>query len=346
MVCKWTEVRYPGVPVMHMKLFVLTQALLIFALASASAAAAPTFKDRMEAQKLAQEAKQLSRQGKHKQAAKNYKKADKLMPAPSYKLEMAKELLELEDLVQANEVLLECMDQGPIRQWAEKAAQKKCIELASKVDDRLPRIAVVVIEPSSEEVIIMIDGEDYDPSDGEIGFNPGKHEITAEAEGFANFKKKVTLKEGDRETVEITLKGRKKEPEKEEEADDEGGGLSPIPAYIGWGLGAVGLGVGIGFGIAAITSTNDVLTLYGCENGVCPPEAEADLDVAKLNGNLSTAGFIVGGVGIAGGTILYLLADTDGDDESEESEDEDEGMLKIEARPMIGPGYVGVSGTF
>lgn len=328
------------------QLFLISQTILFVALISSAATAAPTFKDRMEAQKLAREAKQLSRRGKHKQAAKNLKKADKLMPAPSYKLETAKELLELDDLVQANEMLLECMDQGPIRQWAEKSAQKKCIELASKLDDRMPRIAVVVIEPSSDEVIIMIDGEDYDPSDGEIGFNPGKHQITAEADGFKNFKKKVTLKEGDRETVEITLEGRKKEPEKEEEAEDSDGGLSPIPAYIGWGLGAVGVGVGIGFGIAAITSTNDVLSLYDCKNGVCPPEAEADLDVAKLNGNLSTAGFIVGGVGIAGGTILYLLADTDGDDTEESDDDGDEGMLKIEARPLIGPGYVGVTGTF
>jgi hypothetical protein len=44
---------------------------------------------------------------------------------------------------------------------------------------------------------------------------------------------------------------------------------------------------------------------------------------------------------------LYLLADTDDDDDEEEGDDDDdEGMLKIEARPMLGPGYVGVTGSF
>ncbi len=322
-------------------------AALAVLLAATSAQAAPTFKDRMEASKLGQQASLLARQGKHKEAAKAYKKADKLVPAPSYKLGLAKALLELDDLVQANEVLLECMAQGPIQQWNEKAAQKQCIDLGSKVDDRMPRIAVVVLDPSSDEVIIQIDDEDYSPSEGEVGFNPGSYTVTAEAEGYRSFKKKVTLKEGDRETVEITLEAKKKAKTKEVEPDEEdGSGLSPIPAYIAWGVGAVGVGVGIGFGIAAITTTNEVITVYECDNGVCPPEAEDDLNVAKLNGNLSTAGFIVGGVGIAGGTILYLLADTGGDEGDEVDEEAARGKLSIAARPLIGPGYIGVVGTF
>jgi tetratricopeptide (TPR) repeat protein len=263
------------------RLLVSVQAAFVILLATSFVVAAPSFKDRMTAKKLGAEAKQLAQRGKHEKAAKKYSKADKLVPAPSYKLALAKVLLELEDLVQASEVLEECMDQSPVRQWGEKNAQKKCIELASEVDDKMPRLAVVVIEPSSEDVIIQIDGEDYDPSEGEIGYNPGKFKITAEAEGYEDYTKKVRLEEGDRTTIEITLKGGVDEDDEEEETEEDSGGLSPIPAYIAWGLGAAGVGVGIGFGIAAIQTTNKVLADYGCENGQCSAEAENDLNIAK-----------------------------------------------------------------
>ena len=319
------------------RLLVSIQAAFVVLLASSFAFAAPSFKDQLKARKLTAEAKKLAQKGKKTKAAKKFAKADKLVPAPSTKLELAKILVDLEDFVQASDVLEECMDQSPVRAWGEKKAQTKCIELASEVDDKMPRLAVVVIEPSSEEVIIMIDGEDYDPSEGEIGYNPGKFKITAEADGYDDYKKKVKLEEGDRKTIEITLKGGIDEEDEEDEEDEDSGGLSPIPAYIAWGLGAAGVGVGIGFGVAAIQTTNQVLADYKCENGECPKEAENDLNIAKLNGNLSTAGFIIGGVGVAAGTILYLLADTgdDGDEEEGDDDDDDDGMLKIEARPIL-----------
>ena len=160
------------------RLLVSSHVAFVILLATSFAFAAPSFRDRMQARKLGATAKQLARQGKHEKAAKKYAQADKLVPAPSYKLELARVLLELEDYVQSSEVLEECMDQTGIQQWGEKSAQKKCIELASEVDDKMPRLAVVVIEPSSEDVIIQIDDEDYDPSEGEIGYNPGKFKIT------------------------------------------------------------------------------------------------------------------------------------------------------------------------
>ncbi|MEZ4444684.1 MAG: hypothetical protein R3B72_36755 [Polyangiaceae bacterium] len=305
--------------------------------------AAPDWQNRKEAQKLVLEAKGLAKQGDFKKAAKKYKKADELTPAPSYKLELARMLVALEDFVQAAEVLTGCVETEP-RQWAEKVAFKKCQQLQAEVEERTPTLEVTVFEPSADQVSIRIDGDAYDPAEGPLAFNPGKVKVEASADGYEEFSKTVKLKEGDRETLEITLKGGKKakKDEEEDEEGDDGGGLSPIWAYSTWGLGAVGLGVGIGFGIAAIKSTNEILRLYGCEDGVCPPEAAADLDTAKLNGNVSTAGFIIGFAGLTTGTILYLLS---GDDE-DESEPSDEEGVEVEAKPILGPGFIGVTGTF
>jgi hypothetical protein len=325
--------------VMSMKRSALLVGLVV-GLFAAEASAAPTFKDRMEAQKLGVEAKRAAIQKDHKTAAKKFKKADELVPAPSFKLELAKQLVELGDLVQASEVLQTCMDQGPIQQWIEKRAQTQCIELASKLDDRIPRLHIDVFKPSADQVTIKVDGEEYDPAEGELRFNPGEYEIVATAQGYKTFTQTVKLDEGANKSIEISLKGGPVAKKKVEEKEDDDGGLSPVPAYVAWGLGAVGIGVGIGFGVAAIQTTNEVLDVYGCEDNECPPEAEEDIAVAQLNGNLSTAGFIVGGVGLVGGTILFIVSVTGGSDE------EDNGDSAVEVMPIVGPGFVGASGKF
>jgi tetratricopeptide (TPR) repeat protein len=313
-------------------------------LAASFAFAGPSFKELNEAKKLAADGKQLAKKGDFAKAAKKYKKADDLVPAPSYKLELARMLLEVGDLVQANQVAKACAETSP-RQWAEKKAHKECQSLAKEVDERVPTLEITVFEPSADQVTVKVDGNDFDPAEGAVEYNPGSYAISATADGFADFSEKVKLAEGDVTAVEVRMKkvGAAAAADDVEE-EDGGGGLSPVPAYISWGIGAVGLGVGIGFGVAAIKSTNEVLRLYGCEDGTCPPEAEDDLNTAKTNGNVSTAGFIIGFAGVTAGTILYLLS---GDDEDEEDTEESEGaLLRVEARPLLAPGYVGVTGTF
>lgn len=310
-------------------------------LGSSLSFAAPSFKDLQEARKLAREGDALLKKGEHVEAAKTFKKADKLVPAPSYKLQLAKALAGADDLVQAGQVLAECVEAKPV-QWVEKQAHKKCQDFAKEVDERTPEIEVTVYKPSASEVTVKINGNDFDPAEGAVPYNTGKYEVVVTAEGYKKWTETVNLTEGDVTTLEVTMLPTAAESSGDQEEADDGGGLSPIPAYVAWGVGAVGLGLGIGFGVAAITSTNDVLALYGCENGVCPPEAQADLDTAKVNGNVSTAGFIIGAVGVTAGTILFLLS---GDDD-EEGDDADEAALQIEAKPLIGPGFVGVHGAF
>jgi len=320
---------------------------LVALLVSSFATAAPTFKDRKEAQKLAREAKDLSKRGKHKKAAKKFKKADRLVPAPSYKLGLANMLIELGDLVQASEVAAECAG-TQARQWVEKKAAANCGKLVGEIDERTPSLEVTVFEPSANDVTVTVDGEEFDPAEGALAFNPGSYQLLATADGYQDFTEQVKLGEGDVTEVEISMI-KASGGDGDEADDDAGGGLSPIPAYVSWGVGAVGLGVGIGFGVAAIQTTNEVLRLYGCEAGECPPEAENDLNTAKANGNVSTAGFVVGFTGVIAGTVLFLLSDDDdgADQPNDDDGDDDEGgLLRIEAKPLIGPGFVGVSGSF
>jgi hypothetical protein len=92
----------------------------------------------------------------------------------------------------------------------------------------------------------------------------------------------------------------------------------------------------------AIQTTNQVLIDYGCENGKCPQSAAGDLDIAKTNGNISTAAFAVGGAGVVTATVLSVLAF--GDKNEPEGDEPTEG--RVDVKPLVGPGFIGMSGTF
>jgi tetratricopeptide (TPR) repeat protein len=309
--------------------------------------------DREQAQKLGREGKGLIKQGKFDEAASKFKEADDLSPAPSYKLELARMLLEMKDFLGAGETLRACMDAKP-REWMEKKAQKGCAPLLEEVNQRTPKLSISVFEPEAGKVTLTVDGHEFDPSNGAVDYNPGEYEVVAKAAGYETYKKKVKLEDSNTEELEITMnKGAAASGADEPAQESSGEGISAIWAYSTWGVGVAALAVGIGFGVAAIKTTNSVLDYYNCQDLECTPDPkdrrdfEADLKAAKTNGNISTAGFVIGGVGIAAGTVLFFFSDAWlGDDGDEGSPDAAEGAFNIEARPLLGPGYVGVSGTF
>ena len=315
-------------------------ALFCGVLSPSEASAQPLWKKRREVRKLMSEAQRHQKKGETLDAAKKLKRADKLIPQPSTKRRIAQLLIEMGDLVQAIVILREAIEAKP-RSWREKNAVKKSIELLSKTEDRAPTIEVTAFKPEANVMTITIDGEDYEISDGPVPRNPGTYTIKATADGYADWSKTVTLAERARSTVDITMS-----PAVAADADS-GTPLNwgKMPAYISWGVGGVSLSLGIGFGVAAINTTNAVLREWDCKEGVCPAEAEDDVIAAKTNGNISTAGFVIGGVGIAAGTVLFLLS---GDEEPKADDDEtmEEARSKVRVKPVLGPAYVGVHGTF
>lgn len=342
-----------------MKRLLIGTILVLFVTSlTTSLAQAATYKERLEAQKLAREAQILVRKGDFKEAAERLKKADTLVPAPSYKVELAKVYLELGRLVQANEILREAAA-VQAQQFVEKQAVKKALQLLTEVEDRTPTIEVLVKQPVASEVTITVNDADFDPADGRVQFNPGRYEIVAQAPGYEKKIQQIKLKEGDHKKVTIELTKIGGDEKKE---DDEGGGsdFGIAPALVSWGASMAGLGVGIGFGVMAIKTTNEVLLKYGCPDNKCPAEAMDDLNAAKLNGNIATAGFVVFGAAAIPAivfTVLYAMSgdddevkegvDKEGADKAGEGDGEDEeAALPITIRPIIAPTYLGVSGTF
>jgi hypothetical protein len=100
----------------------------------------------------------------------------------------------------------------------------------------------------------------------------------------------------------------------------------------GWavaGVGAAGLLTGIVTGIAVMANTS---LRNDCPNGACAPSKSGSVDTYNLMRNISTAGFIVGGVGAAVGVSLLLWT----------PRHESDSRMAL----WLGPSSAGVKGAF
>jgi hypothetical protein len=108
------------------------------------------------------------------------------------------------------------------------------------------------------------------------------------------------------------------------------------------GVGVVGLGAGTFFGLQSMSKRSEA-------DDLCPNPSSCDVrQQDKVNGldddarsaqTLATIGFIAGGVGVAAGVTLFVLS-------GKKQEQAATSTQKRELRPWLGPGSVGVSGTF
>lgn len=317
-------------------------AMAVCLLSTASSFAAPGAKDRQKAAQLAAEAKKLVQAGDLQKAVAKLKNAEQLAPQPAYELEIGKLEADLGDFVAALASLERASSAKPTNA-VDKRAQAEAKKLFAALEARTPKLTIEVFKPEASKVTVTLDDEDVEI--GEHPVNPGKHEVVAKAKGYGKWQRSVRLDEGESKSVEITLK------RLGDEGDEEGGsgkstGVPKWAAWTTWGLTTVAVGVGAGFGIMAIQTTNQVLADYGCENGKCPPSAAGDLDIAKFNGNVSTAGFAIGGVGLVTASVLSVMAFKKPAEKVESDKESGESEERVEARPLLGPGYVGVVGSF
>ncbi|MBI4703098.1 MAG: hypothetical protein HY744_18430 [Deltaproteobacteria bacterium] len=90
-----------------------------------------------------------------------------------------------------------------------------------------------------------------------------------------------------------------------EGADKGGSAISPL-VWAGFGAGLVGIVVGTATGILSAQLYSELEPV--CPGGGCPPDKKSDLDQTMTLAHVSTAGFALGGVGLAVGIVGLLLS--------------------------------------
>jgi len=217
-------------------------------------------------------------------------------------------------------------------------ALTKAMDRAQRVlDAAKPRIAGLTIKVAAvADVRVKIDGNVLQSAlvDSEVPTDPGEHSIEVSAPGFLRSGSRITLAEGEKKSVSLTLTRDPNAVVAPAPAGDAGAthptssspardqpsapALAAQPnaptnrepnrtgAYVSLGIGAAGLAAG---GVLGLLTMQQHTDLQGrCPNDVCTPTEQQDLDSAKQLGNFSTIAFGVGGAGLVLGAVLFFTA--------------------------------------
>jgi hypothetical protein len=319
-------------------------------------ARAQSLADRETARSLMDEGDKKRDAGDTKGALKNYEAADAIMHVPTTGLEVARAHVALGQLLEAREALGRVLrlPAKPGEPAPFTAARKAADTLNNELASRIPSIVVVVANAdATQQPQISIDGETIPAAAASVPrkVNPGAHTVLVKVGSFEK-KLDVAVVERENKTVNVDAKDQPPPPPKETTPEEPGrktggGSTGKVLMFSGFGVAVIGIGVGTVTGLMSLSKTNELKEV--CPNDQCPPGKQGEIDSATSLGNISTAAFVVGGLGLGVG-IVGLLVSSGGEKEPPASAAHvrrpASAFAPERVRAVLGPSYVGVSGVF
>jgi hypothetical protein len=305
---------------------------------------------RDSARKLGDEANTLFEAGDFAAALDKYERVDALVHLPAVGLRAARCLVKLGRLIEASERYLAvtrmqlAANALSVHKEAQALAESERAALA-------PRIASVVITVSgASDAEVTVDGKPVPAAllGASRAIDPGPHKIEGRR-GSDVQKRTITAADGETVRVTLTFSGaapslppagsmqenRRTPPPDATPSHGTSNGTYRILGLSGLGIGAVGLGVGTITGLVAMGKKTDLSANDECGPDLnCPLARHGDAENYNTLRNVSTVGFVAGGVFAAAGAVLFVMSSS--------------GAAKTSARlgVWMGPGSTGVSGTF
>jgi hypothetical protein len=308
-------------------------------------------------------ARELYQQGQDALDAKDYKKAedsfrrgDALFHAPTLSLGLARAQAAQGKYVEAWEnyhriIIENVTSSGPFARALDEAKKE-----ITTVEGRRSRVTITVSGADGTKVIL----DDAPLKNEALGIerfiDPGQHVVKATADGYKPVNRPFKVDEGKAETVPITMEkdtgapavvppvaGPGTTPETPGTAQPatadvstKGGSMNKTLGFVALGVGGAGLVAGLVTGFIALGKHSDLSN--ACQNGNCTADKQSDVDSYHSMGTISTIGFVIGGVGIAGGAILLLTAP--------KAQTAPPPPIGFYVSPYVGPGTVGATGQF
>ena len=342
--------------VLAMRLSRACAALIIagsLTIGSTASAADPTPED-------ISQARSLGEQGQASLDARRYAEAEKLFTAaaalysvpPTLPLGAARAMAGQGKLIQARETYNRIVRESDKVQGgpaAFKAAVESARTESEAIAPKIGSVTVVVVGPKEARVTL---------DDGQIPaaawglprpIDPGAHKLAATLAGYKPAESTFTVADGAKVDQQLTLVkddsgGTVTNPSGgggtgtgtgQPAAGTDGGATSAgssrkTAGYIVGGIGVVGIGVGALTGLVALSDRNKLEK--ACTNGKCPPAQQSNVNAYNTMGTLSTVGFVVGGLALAGGVVLIVTAPKD--------------PKAAFVSPYLAPGEAGLTGRF
>jgi hypothetical protein len=214
---------------------------------------------------------------------------------------------------------------------------------------RIPTLTVSLVAGTPANAVVRRNGMPVGkPSLGvALPVDPGEHTFVVAVEGRPAKEQKITLKEGEKRTVELSAApdpaaaAPSAEPPPTTAASTS---LSPPPPSsrktIGYVVGGIGAAALIGGGVAGLLSASKKKTVDDeCRGSACSPAGKEAADSGKTLATVSTVGVGIGVVGLAAG--IYLIVSSPKAPAATASR-----FVAPTASPLPGGGFVGAIGRF
>jgi hypothetical protein len=312
--------------------------------------------ERAAARALAQQGSEAFTAKRFSDAVDLFQRAESLIHSPVHLLYLARANAELGHLVKAQEAYIR-INRETLAADAPPAFQKAVEQASAELETLRPRIAsatVTITGAGATSPQLFVDEQPVAAVlvGVPIPLDPGTHHFVAKAEGMTDAVAELTMAEGHQGKVELTLTpgpaappgaetGTTQPPPAHEPSNT--GTIMRYSAYGSFALGAIGLGLGTVFILDSGKKSDDASERFKtCRAlaGGCPTSEQSEIsaidDEAASSKGIAVTGFVVGGLGVAAGVTLLLLAPSDDETAS----------TKPQFRPWIGLGSAGVSGTF
>lgn len=311
--------------------------------------AGPTLEEKETARGLFREGDELFRGGDYAEALERFAAADEIMGLPTTKLERGRTLMKLGRLIEARDAFVQVglLPVPAFEAEPQRLAREEAKALAEQLLGRIPKLIVEVrgVEDDTP-VTLSVDGQGVARAAILHGLrvDPGRRLVRAEADGYVTRERLVEVIEGQDRIVTMTMRLSHVEPPVAPRPPPVVVSPPPPPppstspwTIVGWAgvaVGTVGLTQGIVFG--ALTLDREAELADACQDRVCPASAEPAFDEARTLAHVSTASFVLAGVGAVVGITGLLLGA-----QAEDAADE-----RVTVRWTVGPAGIGLSGAF
>ena len=328
----------------------------------------PSAADMGAARALGQDGVKLADAGNCAEAVDKLQRAERIFHAPTTLVRLGECQVQNGKLVEGTENLNRAIREvlPATAPQAFRDAQERAKKALADAKPKIARLKIAVAAPPEAKFAVTIDGEAVPVANLNTNrpTDPGAHVVEVTAPGFLKAAQTVTLAEGGVDSVALTLEpdpnaAPKPEPIPAPKSSDPTPTPAPaapsrdapageapgrVPAYAALGVGAVGVGVGAVFGLLALGKKGDLDS--ACASNVCPPTQQDNLDGLKTQATVSTVGFIVGAIGLGVGGFLLATSGASGASSAKPTARATVPRRGPSFEASVGPGSVGLSGTF
>ena len=226
----------------------------------------------------------------------------------------------------------------PDLQEQQKGREKISAEALGVIEPRAPKLTVIVPAEAPAGTVVRLDGQVLEASalGQPVPLDPGEHLVTTQVPEQPVKEVRLTLALGESRELVVEVPPPPPPPppivQPAPEEPSDGSTLRTTGLIVG-GVGLVAVVAGAVTGGLAMSENSTAKD--NCDGTVCNQDGLDAIDSVRPLGNASTALFVVGGVGVAAGVLMFILAPSGGG-ESDDDAGDATAKRGLVLRPWVG----------